>query len=79
MAVVTELIPSFPWAWHCFSARLADPEPLLPWLHVLMDAGTPSHTPDTPTARTDSCYQTVNPTLHSRIVIVHFEVEEEML
>lgn len=50
-----------------------------------MDADTPSDTPDTPTAGTDSCYPTVNHTLQSSkshdlcIVIVHFEAEEETL
>lgn len=80
MAVVAWLIPSFPWAWLCVSASLGDPEPVLPRPHVLMDADTPSHTPGT-----DSCSQTVNPTLHGSksrglcVVIVHFEAEEEAL
>lgn len=83
VAVVVKLIPSFPWAWLSLSARLGNPEPLL--LHVLMDADRPSHTPDSPTAGTDSCHQTVNPSLHSSesrapcAMIAHSEAEEETL
>lgn len=50
-----------------------------------MDADRPSHTPDSPTAGTDSCHQTVNPSLHSSesrapcAMIAHSKAEEETL